>query len=287
MIDVIADDLDHPECVAYGLDGFVYAGGEAGQIYRIDVETRSPTIVGSTDGFILGIALDRDGNVYACDTKAKAVLRMSPSGDVETLCTGTPERPMRLPNSLAFGATGELYISDSGVWGESQGCIYRRSPDGAVEVWSEGAASFTNGIAHSPDGAFLYVVESTLPGVTRIPIQSNGSAGEPETVVMMPGTVPDGIAFDTAGRLYIACYRPDRLYRLDPTGELVIFADDPKGTAISAPTNVAFGGESMSSLFIASLGRWHVSRMTVDVPGFALHYPEPQSNASGVVNVNV
>ena len=32
------EGLDHPECVAWGCDGYAYAGGEAGQIYRIDIE---------------------------------------------------------------------------------------------------------------------------------------------------------------------------------------------------------------------------------------------------------
>ncbi len=30
--------LDHPECIAWGCDGYAYAGGEAGQFYRIDLE---------------------------------------------------------------------------------------------------------------------------------------------------------------------------------------------------------------------------------------------------------
>ena len=33
--------LDHAECIAWGCDGYAYAGGEAGQIYRIDLEKRS------------------------------------------------------------------------------------------------------------------------------------------------------------------------------------------------------------------------------------------------------
>ena len=35
-VDLLAEDLDHPEGIAWGADGFLYAGGEAGQVYRIE-----------------------------------------------------------------------------------------------------------------------------------------------------------------------------------------------------------------------------------------------------------
>ena len=34
--EVFAGGLDHPECVAFDRKGNLWAGGEAGQIYRID-----------------------------------------------------------------------------------------------------------------------------------------------------------------------------------------------------------------------------------------------------------
>jgi gluconolactonase len=34
-IEIFADGLDHPECVAVHPDGSVWAGGEAGQIYKV------------------------------------------------------------------------------------------------------------------------------------------------------------------------------------------------------------------------------------------------------------
>ena len=37
---VFAEGLDHPECVAVHPDGTIWAGGEAGQIYRISSEER-------------------------------------------------------------------------------------------------------------------------------------------------------------------------------------------------------------------------------------------------------
>ena len=48
--------LDHPECIAWGCDGYAYAGGEAGQIYRIDLEKRSfEEIANIGGGFVGGI----------------------------------------------------------------------------------------------------------------------------------------------------------------------------------------------------------------------------------------
>jgi gluconolactonase len=34
-VETLVEGLDHPEGVAYGPDGYLYAGGEAGQVYRI------------------------------------------------------------------------------------------------------------------------------------------------------------------------------------------------------------------------------------------------------------
>ena len=81
--DTIATGLDHPECVSRGPDGALYAGGEAGQIYRIDGDG-SVRELASTGGFIYGVTLDGSGNVYACDYGNASVKRISPNGDVTT-----------------------------------------------------------------------------------------------------------------------------------------------------------------------------------------------------------
>jgi len=273
MITTIVSGLDHPECVALGTDRLLYAGGEAGQVYRVDPRTGATEIVGFTGGFVLGIALDAHGNVYACDTGVGGLVRMAPDGEVTVISRGTAERPMVTPNYPVFDADGALYVSDSGAWPDGGGCIYKFSTDGQVEVWSEAAPHFTNGLAISIGGEWLYVAESTLPGITRIPIRLDGSAGPAETVVLMPETVPDGLAFDVTGRLYIGCYRPDRLFTLETDGRLLVLADDFQGTQLAAPTNLAFGGKEMKELFIASLGRWHISRMVTLAAGQPLQYP--------------
>ena len=109
---------------------------------------------------------------------------------------------------------------------------------------------------------------------TAIEIEPDGSAGDVRTVVELPCTVPDGVAFDTDGKLYIACYRPDRIYRYTTSGQLEALADDFEGTIIAAPTNIAFCGAERDILLSANLGRWHITRYETGTRGLSLHYPE-------------
>ena len=51
-ITIFADGLDHAECVAVHPDGSVWAGGEAGQIYRVSEDVKAITVVANTGGFI-------------------------------------------------------------------------------------------------------------------------------------------------------------------------------------------------------------------------------------------
>lgn len=266
-------DLDHPEGVAWGPDGFVYAGGEAGQIYRITLDG-TKTQIASTNGFVLGLCLDADANIYACDPKNCAVMRVTPRGGISVYSSGTTERPMVTPNYPVFDARGNLYVSDSGHWLKDDGCIYCIRTDGRTEVISNAPRFFPNGMALSPDNRWLYVVLSTTtPSVVRMQIGSDQRLGRLEPVITLPMTVPDGVACDEAGNLYISCYTPNRVYRLCSSGELSVFVEDWQAITIAAPANVAFCGPDLRTLVISSLSLRHLTKVAVDIAGSPLHYP--------------
>ena len=180
------------------------------------------------------------------------------------------------PNGICMSPdVGNLYVCDSGDWNSDNGKIYRVGQDGEAEVWDRSLCEFPNGICMSPDGGSLFVAMSlNSPRVSEIEIESDGSAGLARTIVELPGSVPDGVAFDTNGSLYIACYRPDRIYRYSASGQLDVLAEDPEGTLIAAPTNVAFCGSERDILLSANLGRWHISRYEARATGIPLHYPD-------------
>ena len=264
-----ATGLDHPEGVTVGPDGLVYAGGEAGQIYRIGADGAAEELA-STGGFMYGVTLDGDRNVYACDFGNGSVARISASGEISTYSTGTPERPIRVPNFAAFDDAGNLYVTDSGMWGDDDGVVFRISSDGATSVWSEDLPRFPNGCCLTAAGDALLVVESRRRAVVRVPISDDGGAEAPEVVADLTGAQPDGIALGQDGTMWVGCYRPDRIFRIAPDGAVEVFADDPDGVVLNQPANIAFLGDR---IVVSSLGGWNLMATPVGMRGLPLRYP--------------
>ncbi len=275
QVSVLVDGLDHAEGIAWGLDGYAYAGGEAGQVYRIDVERQEFVQFADTGGFMLGMALDAHHNIYACDAGNKAVMKITQGGVASVYSSGTEDEPFRVPNYPAFDAEGNLYVCESGDWHADNGMVYRIKPGGEAEVWDRRSKEFPNGLCMGPDGEDVYVAMSVNPPrVDRIRIEADGSPGRIETVAEFPGTVPDGVAFDVEGNLYVSMYRPDVIYRRTPDGQIDILAEDFEGTLMAAPTNIAFCGRNRDVLLSTNLGRWHITRYDAGVAGHPLNYPD-------------
>jgi gluconolactonase len=275
-IRVFADGLDHPEGVTWGPDGDVYAGGEAGQVYRIDAATRQPRELGSSGGFTLGVVADGDGCLYTCDPVNRCVQVFAPDGACRRYADGAPDEPIVAPNHLAFDSRGNLYVSDCGRWKQHDGRIYRIRPGGEAEIWCSTLSTMPNGVCLGPGEEHLYVAMTLAPPrISRVAIRADGSAGEVEDVCIIDGTLPDGLAFDENGDLYVVTYRPDAVYRIRAgSSEAELYAHDPEGTLLDAPTNLAFGEiDGEPRLFAANIGGWHIAELAVPAPGLPLPYP--------------
>ena len=70
-LELFCNGLDHAEGICVTAAGTIYVGGEAGQIYRVENDG-TPTEVHSTDGFLLGLACDAHGAIYAVDVTPAA-----------------------------------------------------------------------------------------------------------------------------------------------------------------------------------------------------------------------
>lgn len=268
-----AAGLDHPEGVAW-FDGFVYCGTEAGQLLRIDPRNRAVHMVAETGGFLLGLAFDAAGRCYACDCGQGRVLRIDPDGRVEAICDQVAGQRLVSPNFPAFLSDGSLLVSESGTYAADDGYLFRIPPGGEAEVVDRTCRRFPNGLALSADERILYLIESRLPGVVAYRL-ADGRVTQRRTLLDLPGIVPDGLALDQEGTLYIACWRPDRVYRLRVGSELEIYLDDPTAEYLNSPTNLCFGGEKLRTIYLAGLCGWTITELDAEVPGQPLVYPKP------------
>lgn len=269
-----AEGLDHPEGVTVTQDGQLYAGGEGGQVYRVDADSGKWEEVANTGGFLLGLCADGRGVLYCCDVGRRGVLRVDPrDGAVEVYSAGTPGRAMVNPNWPVFDAAGNLYITDSGAFKGNDGCIFRIAPGGGTEVWSNESTDFPNGACLTADGSALLVLESCTPALVHLSIGDDGTCGPRIELARLPGTVPDGVSLDTEGNAYVCCYRPDRILRVSPEGTVETLADDPEGTVLSAPTNGVFLGPGRKTFITGNLGRWHLTKCDWGTAGIPLQYP--------------
>lgn len=262
--------LRHAEGVAVDGEGNIWCGGEMGEIYRIWRDGSKIELVASSGGFTLGLAFDHRGSLYVCDLRHASVFRLDPAtGRLEPFAEGSGNTRIRIPNFPVVDARRNcLYVSDSYDPKEPGPGVWRfELESGNGELWYDRPMAFANGMALSPAGDFLYVAESFARRIVRIPIGKDGSPGEVEMFAQDIDRLPDGLAFDVAGNLYVACYEPSRIYRITPDKRVDLLIDDPDAHTLCHPTNCAFRG---TELFISNLGRWHITQLDVGVEGLPL-----------------
>lgn len=272
-LEIFAEGLDHAEGICLSPDGHLYVGGEKGQLYRIEEDDTFSEIL-STGGFMLGLAADGEGRIYACDAGKHCVWRITPSsGAIERWSDGNGSQAMVVPNWGCFDAAGNYYVSDSGRWKAADGRIWVVRPGRGAKIWTEESRDFPNGMAVDPFEPRLLVLESTPGRLVELPFLPDGSAGPRRILAELPGAVPDGVAVAQDRSLIISCYRPDVIYRWSPVDGLTVVAEDPEGTVLAAPTNVCFSGADLDVMVTPNIGRWHLTRIQAGIRGTPLFRP--------------
>ncbi len=221
-------------------------------LHRLSVRGElSEWVVDAAAGFN-GHKILPDGTHLVCASKRAAVWRMDGNGKRVGIASEECEgRPLRAPNDLTLDGHGGFYFSDpGGSRVEPIGTVHYVDREG--RTWqSAGGMRVPNGVVLDETGKHLFVSETVPNRILRFPVFEPGKLGPVTVFATLPGregheAAPDGLAMDSAGRLYVAHLGTGQVLVLDGNGRLVRrLASGHYDTS-----NLAFGGPRMDQLYV-------------------------------------
>jgi sugar lactone lactonase YvrE len=278
--ETLVDGLIFPEGARWHDGALWFSDMHGHAVMRLD-DRGSPKVVAEVPECPSGLGFLPDGRLLVVSMHDRRVLRLDPDGlrehaDLSGLA------PWHC-NDMAVDGRGRAYV---GNFGDDSAppdppaptVVIAVDPDGAARTVAEGL-EFPNGIAVSADGGTLVVAETRAsPGrLTAFTITQDGGLADRRVLIeFAPGQLPDGLALDAQGGLWVAMPFSHEVVRVDATGAV------DRRIAIDNPYAVAIGGEDGRDLFVCTAPDWRpaeamrlrggaIRRLRVDVPA-----PRPQ-----------
>jgi sugar lactone lactonase YvrE len=301
-----------PEGVVIDKTGNVYVSVRASsdQVWKFSPSGTKTMLVdlGEPGGGAGGLALDSKGNVYVCRAVTnQGVYRVGNDGNA-VLIPGTEN--IVFPNALAFDSSENIYATETFSGGTSSdpfgpGGIWCIPKGERAELWlrDELLTGLPPSLFPFPIGANgigfchgdLYVVNTDKALIVRIPVQPDGSPGEPEIwkhVEDVPESplynspsfpvLLDGLAIDLQGNIYVAVISRNAIVRIDAKDRSQkTFAINPD-ISLDTPASLAFATDNgvQKSLFITNLGMFKDFIPDQSWPGPGLVNKSIQLNSS-------
>jgi sugar lactone lactonase YvrE len=245
-------------------------------------------------GFPQAVAVDRSGDVYIADTGDNEVRKVSPRGTITRVagngsaCTSAPacgdggaalRASLNAPGGLAVDAAGDVYIADTGdneVRKVSPAGTITRvagtgTPCAAAPSCGDGGAA-TSAQLNVPEGLALdargrlYIVDDgdnevrtvSARGIITI-VAGNGSActsapacGDGGAATRAQLSLPEGVAVDRAGDVYIADWGDNRIRVVSRRGTIATAAGG--GSQCARPPACGDGGAAAGASLSAPQG---------------------------------
>ena len=245
----------------------------AGELWKIAPEAAGPEVFGTIGGIdadagdlgLIGLAVDAPGNVYGTvvsfsNSDANGVWKFDRKTGEATKAPGS--EAIVLANAIAFDKRGNMYVTDSAI-----GAVWRIPRSGGpAEPWlvddtlagtgilGVGVDIGANGIAYR-QGA-LYVSNTEVGSIVKIPIERDGDAGTP-LVVLEDAAIfgIDGIALDVHGDIYAAIIAQAAVKKISMRPNVTVEVLGDAFPVLDA-SSVAFGtGNGMRSiLYVVNYG---------------------------------
>nr|WP_246574481.1 SMP-30/gluconolactonase/LRE family protein [Chelatococcus asaccharovorans] len=197
-----------------------------------------------------GIAFDEQDRLVAAGQHGLFLL--DPETGVERrLVDPEADRPDNRCNTVGVDPRGRLWVGTMAINHEiGRGSLYAVGADLAVHRHIDKVGMAKN-VAFDTAGQRLYFADTANNVVLAFDFDALSGTIANRRVFLaaadIPGN-PNGITVDAEDHLWVACLGGWRVCRYDPSGRLVEEVVLP----VPMPTNCAFGGEDMATLYVTS-----------------------------------
>ena len=154
-------------------------------------------------------------------------------------------------NDGACDARGRLWVGTMALDERTPSAALYRIDAGLHVTRVLGGTTISNGLGWSPDGARFYFIDSPTRRVDVFACDpETGELGErrPLLTVNVDGAVPDGMAVDAEGCLWVALHGGWGLNRYSADGELL----DEVRLPMAKVTSCCFGGPDLKDLYVTT-----------------------------------
>lgn len=236
----VGEGLVRPECVLATRAGDLYTSDWRGGVAHRRADGSRVLYSGVLpDGGAArpnGIALRVNGNFLLANLgeTAGGVYELGRDGSVRAFALRADGIDLPPTNFVHEDAHGRVWITVS-TRQVPRAAAYRADvADGFIALADAKGArvvadglGYTNEALPSPDGKFLYVIETFGRRLTRFRIAADGALNARETVAGFGvGTFPDGLAFDAEGGVWIISIVSNRVIRVAPDGSQQVMLED-------------------------------------------------------------
>ena len=218
-----------------------------------------------------GQALLANGDHLVCDSSFARVIRYDREG--KFLGEVSPKQisgdNITCPNDIAIHSTTGFYFTDSV---RHNGGVYFVGWDGKSYTVADGI-DFPNGIVYIEEEGLLYIAESYKNRLLKVDLNLPSNSSDYLTVMAtLPfnnqnketGNLPDGLAVDQDGRLWVAHYGMQAIQVLSRGGRLLASYD----SGIPLTSNLCFaGGDLWMTGGLGEPGPGKLSRINIGIQG--------------------
>jgi gluconolactonase len=228
--------------------GLLFAQQVSSHITKIDKEGKISTYLEDTNG-AGALAVDYKGNLVDVERMKPQIRILAP--DRKVLADGFEGKPLVALRDLCVDKQGGVYVTD-GTTPKLSSVYYINSAGAIKEIATD--IELANGILLSPDERTLYISNTPSEFLLAYDVGPNGTISNRRNFARLEGDTHnggDGLAIDSAGRLYVATNnnKPLGIQVFSPLGQYLGTIPTPRPT-----TSLAFAGPDKKTLFIVGRG---------------------------------